>query len=172
MKILDFAIDVETAERDLYRRLADCSQDVGIRSIFRMIAADEGKLLKKLRQLKADPDKCSAEVQAPLKTQTGIRKAQSASCELINQNNIHDDLGSYSYIMRTEQLLLNLYLNLREQVTDPKAKALFNLILQEKQAEIDRVHMIYDFINAPNEYLAWGEFNNSGEFPNFDRDQD
>ena len=172
MKILDFAIDVEQAERDLYRRLAVCTQHEGIRSIFRMIADDEGKLLKKLRQLKDDPENNSIELNAQQHVPNSLRKNQAGNCELLDQNNVRDDLSGYSYILKTEQLLLNLYLNLKEREQDPEAKALFDLILQEKQSEIDRIHTIFDFVNAPNEYLAWGEFSNIGEFHNFGRDED
>jgi rubrerythrin len=172
MKILDFAIDVEQAERDLYRRLAACSQHEGIRSIFKMIASDEGKLLKKLKQLKQDPENNALELQVSPTIPKSVRKTQAGSCELLDQHNVRDDLSGYNYILKTEQLLLNLYLNLKEHEKDPEAKALFDLILQEKQLEIDRIHMIFDFINAPNQYLAWGEFSNIGEFHNFGRDED
>jgi|GEM_PF-1741142 len=144
MKILDFVIDVELAEQDLYRRLADCSRDLTIRSIFQMVASKESMLLQKLRQLKEDPLKNSLEMHRDPQVQGLLRRNQGGSCELLDENDIRNDLNSYNYILRTEQLVFNLYVNLKERERDPEAQALLNLILDEKQQEIDRIHTLYD----------------------------
>lgn len=157
MKILDFAIAAEMAEKDLYQRLSECSPDIGIRSIFKMIADDEGKLLNKLRKLKENPENRQAELHAPLKTQSAYRNNDSTSCDLLEQQKITDDLGSYRYILQTEQLLLNLYTRLQQRENDPQSSALLRLILDEKRAEIDRVQMLYEFIQAPDDYFNMGE---------------
>lgn len=170
MKILDFAIDVEQAEHDLYQRLASCSEDVGIQAIFKMVASDERKLLNKLLKMKEDSANCELEIAVSQREQRTIKSTQSGSCELLDRFDVRDDLSSYSYILRTEQLLLNLYANMKQREEDPGARELLDLIIAEKQEEIDRIHMLYDFINAPNQFLASGEFGNSGEFRNFGRD--
>ena len=144
MKILDFAIDVEQAEEDLYRRLADCSRDLTIRAIFQMVAAKERILLQKLRQLKEDPQKGSLEMHREPQVQTQLRRSQVGSCELLDENDIRNDLNGYNYILRMEQLVLNLYANLKNRERDPDARTLLGLILSEKRQEIDRIHTIYD----------------------------
>ncbi len=144
MKILDFVIDVEQAEQDLYRRLANCSQDRTIQSIFEMIAAKERILLKKLQHLKEDPQKNSLEMHREPKLQAQLCHAQTGNCELIDENDISNDLNGYNYILRTEQMVFNLYVKLKKRAEDPDAQALFNLILKEKQLEIERIHAIYD----------------------------
>ena len=144
MKIIDFVIDVERAEQDLYRRLADCSRDLIIRSIFQMVASKESILLQKLRQFKEDPEKNSLELYRLTEGQENLRRKQEISCELLEDIDIRTDLSSYSYILRTERLVYNLYANLKERELDPDARALFNLILVEKQQEIDRIHTLYD----------------------------
>lgn len=172
MRILDFAIDVEQAERDLYRRLAECSQNDGIRKVFQMIADDEGRLLTKLRNLKKNPENRSVELHASPKFSSSLRKAQAGSCELLDENNVRDELSGYNYVLKTEQLLLNLYLNLKEREADPDAKALIDMILYEKQDEINRIYLLFDFVNSPNEYLTSSKFSNIDELHNFGRDQD
>jgi len=144
MKIIDFVIDVEQAEQDLYRRLADCSADRTIRSIFSMVAAKENMLLEKLQRFKHDPAKSSLETQAPARLNEQLRENQSASCELLENNEIRNDLSSYSYILRTEQLVFNLYAKLKDREPDPAARELLSLILTEKQQEIARIHTLYD----------------------------
>ncbi len=170
MKILDFAIDVEQAEHDLYQRLASCSDNMGIQAIFRMIATDERKLLKKLRQMKEDAGNSELEVVVSKNEKKTISRTNSSSCELLDRFEVRDDLSSYNYILRTEQLLLNLYANMKQREEDPGARNLLDMIIAEKQEEIDRIHMLYDFVNAPSQFLASGEFSNLDEFRNFGRD--
>jgi len=143
MKILDFAIDVEQAEQELYYRLADCSSDQTIKAIFQMIATKEMVLLQKLRELKKSPQYCEFEIsRAP--TQQRLRRNQNASCELLDEQDIRDDLSSYNYILRTEQLIYDLYTQLKERETDPQAQRLLDLLLNEKQLEIERINTLYD----------------------------
>ena len=144
MNIIDFVIDVEQAEQDLYRRLADCSPDTTIRSIFSMVASKENLILQKLRQLKEDPANSALETRIVPDLRGQLRGNRNANCELLEDQGIRNDLSSYSYILRTEQLVYNLYANLREREPDPDAKMLFNLILAEKQQEIDRIYTLYD----------------------------
>jgi len=144
MTLIDFVIDVEQAEQDLYRRLADCSPDLTIRSIFQMIASKERVLVQKLRQLKENPQNNSLELHRDPQLHGALRNVQMATCELLDDQDIRSDLSSYTYILRTEQLVFNLYVRLMEQEQDPDARALLNLILLEKQQEIDRIHTLYD----------------------------
>lgn len=143
MRILDFVINVEQAEQDLYRRLAECSGDDAIRSVFQTVATKERILLQKLQQLKDDPSNNSLQLRKE-RPPTQVRKNRAGSCELLDDYGIRNDLGSYNYILQTEQMVFNLYVNLKKRESDPEAHALFDLILDEKQLEIDRIHTLYD----------------------------
>ena len=143
MKILDFAIDVEQAEQDLYFRLAKCSSDKTITAIFQMIATKERVLLDKLRKLKKDPNHCRLEI-SRMPQHEQISKNKHANCELLGQHEIRHDLSSYSYILRTEQLVFNLYAKLRESVSDLESQSLLDLLLTEKRQEISRISTLYD----------------------------
>ncbi len=144
MKILDFAIDVERAEQDLYLRLADCSADRSIKSIFQMIAAKEMVLVEKLRGLKCDPLHREQELSRTPKAGGVMRRRKNDFCELLDQNEVRDDLSSYDFILRTEQLVYNLYVNLKDNETDSGAQSLLDLLLNEKRQEIDRISTLYD----------------------------
>lgn len=143
MKILDFAIDVELAEQELYRRLADCSNDDVIKNIFQMIATKEMVLLEKLRELKTNPQHRDQEISRQ-HNKNRLKKKQNVSCELLEQHEVRDDLSSYRYILRTEQLIYNLYTNLKVTETDPRSLSLLDLLLAEKSQEIDRISTLYD----------------------------
>ena len=144
MKVLDFAIDVEQAEQDLYRRLADCSADQSIKSIFQMIAAKEMVLVEKLRSLKNNPQHREQELSRTPKASRKMKITQRGSCELLELNEVRDDLSSYNYILRTEQLVYNLYVKLKEHESDPHSQSLLDLLLNEKRQEIDRISTLYD----------------------------
>lgn len=144
MKILDFAIDVEKAEQDLYKRLAACSANQGIKAIFEMIATKEMLLLDKLRHLKKNPQHYKLNVNKIPKQINQIKHTQGGNCELLEHNDVRDDLSSYSYIIRTEQLVFNLYTCLKESQKDPQSQRVLDILLAEKQQEIDRISTIYD----------------------------
>jgi rubrerythrin len=143
MKMLDFAIDVEQAEQELYRRLAECSNTQSMKAIFEMIATKEQLLLDKLRALKSNPKHYQQELSKPPRSEK-FKNRQNVSCELLEQQEVRDDLSSYSYILRTEQLIYNLYTKLKETETDPQAQSLLDLLLHEKRQEIDRISTLYD----------------------------
>jgi hypothetical protein len=42
-------------------------------------------------------------------------------------------------------------------------------VARDEEQHIAELENLYDFANAPNHYLAWGEFSNLGEFNNFGR---
>ncbi|HXV21623.1 MAG TPA: hypothetical protein VD811_11625 [Desulfuromonadales bacterium] len=50
-------------------------------------------------------------------------------------------------------------------------RALFRRIASEERRELESLRKLYDFVDAPNEYLARGEFSNLNEFHNFGRDE-
>ena len=170
MKILDFAIAVEQAEHDLYQRLSSCSDKLGIQAIFKMMVSDERKLLKKLRKMKEDPDNYELEISVSQAEKKIIKRTNAASCDLLERFEVRDDLSSYNYILRTEQLLLNLYINMKQREDDQDARELLDMIIAEKQEEVDRIHMLYDFVNAPNQFMESGEFSNLKDFGNFGRE--
>jgi hypothetical protein len=46
---------------------------------------------------------------------------------------------------------------------------LLRRIATEERRELESLRQLFDFVNAPNEFLAWGEFSNLNEFHNFGR---
>ena len=45
-------------------------------------------------------------------------------------------------------------------------------IAEEEHEHFNILENVFNFVNAPNQYLAWGEFSNLDEFRNFGRDVD
>ncbi|WP_303722836.1 hypothetical protein [Malonomonas rubra] len=100
-------------------------------------------MLKKLRELKKDPVHYRQEV-ARTPNSNLMSSNRNASCDLLDQYELRDDLSSYNYILRTEQLVFNLYAKLKESVSDQDSQSLLDLLLSEKSQEIDRISTLYE----------------------------
>jgi rubrerythrin len=83
---------------------------------------------------------------------------------------LKDDLAGYQHAMKLEADSFRLYEEAASKESDPRIKALVLKIASEEQKHFNILQNIFDFVNAPNQYLAWGEFSNLGEFRNFGRD--
>ena len=51
-------------------------------------------------------------------------------------------------------------------------KKLLLQIAEEEHKHFTILENVYNFVNAPNEQLEWGEFSNLGEFRQYGRDLD
>ena len=85
---------------------------------------------------------------------------------------VPDDLEAYNYVMKVEEGLCQLYENAADKENNEQVKNLLLKIAAQEHRELENLQKVYDFVNAPNEFLAWGEFSNLDEFHNFGRDED
>ena len=83
----------------------------------------------------------------------------------------NDDLEAYHYVMRVEAAICRLYEDAARREPNPEVQGLLRRIATEERRELESLRRLYDFVNAPNEFLAWGEFSNLNEFHNFGRDE-
>lgn len=59
-----------------------------------------------------------------------------------------------------------------EKTESGKIKPMLQAITEEENWHLEDFQNVYDFINAPNQYLAASEFSNLDEFHNFGRSVD
>jgi len=83
-----------------------------------------------------------------------------------------NDLEAYKRAMKLEADSFRLYEEAAGKEEDPAVKKLLLKIASEEHKHFDILENVYHFINAPNQYLAWGEFSNLDEFHQFGRDID
>jgi rubrerythrin len=79
---------------------------------------------------------------------------------------------AYRYAMDVEADTSRLYRNAAEQEKNPAVKRVLTRIAREENKHFVLVENLYNFVNAPNEFLAWREFSNIDEFTNFGREVD
>lgn len=169
MNVFDFAIKMELDGKSFYEKLARESRHDGLRGIFRRLAADEQKHHDIFLALKKENRPQT------MQGSTALEGAKSVFADLLaRKENLGPagDLEGYRHAMKMEEDSFRLYEDAAKKERDPGVRDLLLLIAAEEHRHFNILQNIYDFANAPNQYLAWGEFSNLKEFSQFGRDVD
>jgi rubrerythrin len=170
MNVFDFAIKMELDGKAFYEKLAKGTNIAGLQTIFSRLAADEQKHYEIFLALKG-------QTQATAMEDTRVlEQARNVFEELLEQKGtlgpITGDLEGYRYAMKIEADSFRLYEDAAQKEKNDDVKNLLLRIAGEEHKHFTIVQNIHDFVNAPNQYLAWGEFSNIDEFRQFGRDVD
>lgn len=164
MKMFDFALDVERAGREFYQQMATTVHEPGPKRIFSLMAEDERKILADLTVLRqraeqrgmADAEIFSREDNVYLRQRPEQLRA-----------GIHEDVDAYHLILGLLDKVCQVYEQPVAELNDPKLSRELRDILSRERGEYEEMLELYDFANAPNETLAWGDHSNLGEYPRF-----
>jgi rubrerythrin len=170
MNIFDFAMKMEEDGKAYYEKLASQTSLPGLRTIFTRLAEDEQKHYEIFRELKTSGS-------APaMQDTTIIADAKNIFAELPKEEKtlkgLEEDLAAYQHAMKIEADSFRFYENAAGKEKNPETKNLLLKIAGEEHKHFNVMENIYQFINAPSQYLAWREFSNIGEFGQFGRDVD
>jgi len=168
MNLYEYARTTEQSGIRLYRELAGRTDDEGVSRIFNMLADDEQRLLEKLELMKQRfPELADIEC-------AGLQAQDNPFDRLRNGSGarqIESDLEAYQLGKTFEQELIDHYQKAAENENERTARMLAWVASLERQ-ELAEIEKLFDFANAPNESLEWGEFSNLDEFHNFGRYED
>ena len=170
MNVLDFAIEMENDGFEYYRNLADSSTLPSLKTIFSSLAADELKHAEAFKALNAGKTVSKMPASEALKTAQNLFKQLPDGTEELKS--IADSLKAYQHAMKLEANSFRFYEEVAEKETNPEVKALLLQIAEEEHKHFNVLENVYNFVNAPNQSLEWGEFSNLGEFRQFGRDID
>lgn len=167
MNVFDFAMRMETDGKAYYEQLARQASQAGLRTIFTRLAEDEQKHYDTFQALRT-----GGNVPA-MPESTTLAEAQNIFAELMKGAAVStgggDDLAAYRHAMQLEADSFRLYEDAAAKETKAEVKNLLQKIAGEEHKHFNILENIYHFVNAPNQYLAWGEFSNLGEFRQFGR---
>jgi len=164
MRMYDFALDVERAGRDFYRGMAEHAEDPGLRRIFAMMADEERQMLRRMSALRKRAEERGAGDAEMFSPEDNVyRRLRPEQLRAT----IHSDVDAYHLITELVDEVCRVYASRSEALNDPALRSELGEILQREREELEEMLSLYDFANAPNESLAWGEFSNRGEFPRF-----
>ena len=170
MNVFDFAVKMELDGRRFYEKLAKGTDSVGLRNIFLQLADDEKKHHEIFVALKNQARPPAMEDSSALEQAKNVFEDLLARKQDLGPGK--GDLEAYHHAMGLEAQSFRLYEGAAEKEKDPGLKELLLRIAGEEHKHFDILQNIHDFVNAPSQYLAWGEFSNLAEFHQFGRDVD
>jgi len=170
MNVFDFAMQMETDGKAYYEKLARQTDQAGLKTIFTRLAEDEQKHYEIFQALRTSG-------KAPaMQESTALAEAQNLFAELLKGSasspGSKDDLAAYRQAMKLEADSFRYYEDAAAKEATAEVKGLLLKIAAEEHKHFNILENIYHFINAPNQYLAWGEFSNLGQFRQFGRQVD
>jgi rubrerythrin len=157
MNILDFAMKMELDGKAYYEVLAAETTVAGLKSIFTSLAADEQKHYETILAIKAGTNPKMAD-------STVLEKARNLFEELAADKNIvgslKKSLDGYQHARKIEADSVRLYEDMAKKEEKPETVQLLLRIANEEKKHFNILDNLYDFVLAPQYFLAWGEFSN------------
>ncbi|MHB8708245.1 MAG: ferritin-like domain-containing protein [Desulfuromonadales bacterium] len=163
MKVLGFAQEVNHSAQCFYEEMAVHAENDGVSRIFHMLASEEKRLAG------VHGSHAGVEGYDSPTLDKGVNVFEQLR-RLEDHIEVADDVAAYRLALDAEKDVLHQYETAAEAEDDPELKELLCEIAEEERQLLEEIENLYDFSNAPNNYLAWGEFSNLGEFSNFGRE--
>lgn len=171
MNLFDFALQMERDAADFYQKLSQAASDQGYRRFFADLASDHEERLRFIESVRSDDqrtDGASWQVVDEVCSPWRVTPEQPAEVE-------GPDGGlaeAYRYALELETAEVHCFSSMLAKTDSDKVKKTLQKIAEEEHRHVEDFRNVYDFINAPNQYLAAGEFSNLDEFHQFGRNVD
>lgn len=162
MKVLDFALEMETIGKGYFERLANESSIAGIGTVFAMLAEEQQELYDTFQAMKKGASAhCNADSKA-------LERARESFAQIFAEDGtalslLKDDLEAYEHALKVESDIVNFLEEIARKEGDAEARALLMEILAEERKHYDTLESIHDFVAAPKWHLDWAEFSNLNE---------
>ena len=161
MNIFDFAMKMELDGKAYYEKLAADTADRGLKSIFTNLAADEQKHYDLIQAIKSG-------TKLKMVDSTVLDEAKNLFEKLMTEKNsaanLKKSLDGYQYARKIEADSVKLYEDMAKKEDNPEVVQLLLRIANEEKKHFNILDNLYDYVLAPQNYLAWGEFSNLKEF--------
>jgi len=161
MNIFDFAMKMELDGKAYYEKLAAETSNSGLNSIFTSLAADEQKHYEIILAIKTGTKLIMAD-------STVLEKAKNLFEELMADKSISGtlkkSLDGYQHARKLEADSVKLYEDMAKKEDNPETLQILLRIANEEKKHFNILDNLYDYVLAPQNFLAWGEFSNLKEF--------
>ena len=161
MNILDFAMKMELDGKSYYENLAVETTVAGLKSIFTGLAADEQKHFEIIRDLKLG-------INLNMADSTVLEKSKNLFEQLMTDKNVaavlKKSLDGYQHARKIEADSVRLYEDMAKKEDNPEIVQLLLKVANEEKKHFNILDNLCDFVLAPQNFLAWGEFSNLKEF--------
>jgi rubrerythrin len=161
MNVFDFAMQMEMDGKAHYEKLAAGTPVAGLNKIFIMLAADEQKHFETIQAMKSGGLDSIA-------GSTALDEARNVFQGLMDDRThlggLKKDLDGYRHAMKIEADSVKLYEDMAKKESRENIVLLLLKIANEEKRHYNIMENLYDFVLAPDNFLAWGEFSNLKEF--------
>jgi rubrerythrin len=161
MNVFDFAMRMEEEHCGYYEKLAAAARSKELKTIFTLLADSEREHHEHLTFLKAGTD-------PKLAWSVALERAKKHISKLVEdlppEEVLQSDYDGYRHAIRQEEMSINLYEKLADQEPNKTVAEVMRRIAEEERHHLEVMENIYDFVESPRTYLAWGEFSNLREY--------
>lgn len=161
MNIFDCAIKMEEDARSYYERLAAGAVVPELKNLFTMLAAAEQEHHDALVAMKTKIAPRTARFEA-LQEAACLFKPLMAKGDLLAE--LKEDPDAYLHVIKGEEEGIKLYEDLAARAENEETREALLMIAAEERKHLSIVENIYSFVEAPKNFLAWGEFSNLNEY--------
>jgi len=161
MNVFDFALKMEEDGKAFYEKLAVETNVPELKSIFSLLAAAEEEHRKAIAAMKKDTPPGTADSKVLEKTRNvfqGLLERKDA-CAMLK-----GDSDGYRHVIKIAMAGIKLYEEMAGKETNPATAKVLLMLAEEERKHLEIMENIYDFVEAPKDFLAWGEFSNLKEF--------
>lgn len=160
MNIFDFALKMEADGKAYYEKLAAETSIPEFKNIFSLLAAAEQAHHDAIQAMKNGIDAVKAESRV-------LDHAKNIFMQLLKMNQTHGtlqfDRDGYQHAIHAEEESIRFYEDSARKENNEEAKKLLQELAEEEKEHLSIVENIYDFVEKPRTFLAWGEFGNREE---------
>ncbi len=161
MNVFDFALKMEADGKAYYEKLATEAGIQEFKNIFSLLAAAEQDHHDALQAMKSGIAAARAESKV-------LDHARNIFMKLLRMDYTHDkllfDRDGYLHAINAEEESIKFYQDAANREGNPEAKKLLLMLAEEEKEHLSIIENIYDFMERPRTFLAWGEFSNLKEF--------
>ena len=161
MDIFEFALEKERHAERYYRELADKAGSVGLQHILTMLADEEAKHYRTVRQMKAGTPHEVTDTPV-LANAKEIFEKMKGSAETFTFDISEVDLYRKACQIETESR--KYYLQKADEVRDSHQKDVFKKLAEEENKHLLLVQGLRDFVAMPETYLENAEFSHFDDY--------
>ncbi len=157
MNIVDCAVKKTLEAKTYFEKLAAGSTLGDLKRLFNLLAAAEQEHYEALMKLEKKVEKGG----------TGFTVIDEAACifrPLVEKRDLLAELktdpDAYLHVINEQKESIKFYEDLAAKTEDAATRKLLQMIAEQERKHDNIIKNIYEFMESPRTYLAWGEFSN------------
>jgi len=161
MNVFEFALKMEEDGKTFYETLAAETSVPELKRIFSLLASAEEEHRKSIESIKNDTPPGNADSRV-------LEDVKNVFRGLLERKNIlktlEKDHDGCRRAISSAMAGIKLYDKMAAKETNPTTAKILGMLAKEERRHLEIMENIYDFVEAPKDFLAWGESSNLKEF--------